>query len=299
MPEARERKENDKIKGKGGIKSSTKKSDVRRQMTAKFRKELVERQRGRDAGGNTDTAPEVQAAEQIEEKIYTTADSIREHTSDAVTKSVSRHRRKEQKKKRRTESVSSEPPTADAEPAPPPARENIRQKAPDDMRTRTAEVRRDPAYPLREYRPNKIRERPTEPHPDRMRTPKGTRRPAAKQTREFSPSERKSGNSIEKAEKGQFAPKRDTHPCSRLRTNQSHPIADRNISRLNRKSVCGRRSLLTHNAILAGVTRLNPFSPFRMLICLQCPKALLNRTLLRLSINLSILSKSAQGALFR
>ena len=189
MPEARERKENDKIKGKGGIKSSTKKSDVRRQMTAKFRKELVERQRGRDAGGNTDTAPEVQAAEQIEEKIYTTADSIREHTSDALTKSVSRHRRKEQKKKRRTESVSSEPPTADAEPAPPPARENIRQKAPDDMRTRTAEVRRDPAYPLREYRPNKIRERPTEPHPDRMRTPKGTRRPAAKQTREFSPSE--------------------------------------------------------------------------------------------------------------
>ena len=102
MPEARERKENDKIKGKGGTKSSPIKSDERRQMTAKFRKELVERQRGRDAGGNTDTAPEVQAAERVEEKIYTTADSIREHTSDAVTKSISRHRRKEQKLKKRS-----------------------------------------------------------------------------------------------------------------------------------------------------------------------------------------------------
>lgn len=81
-------------------------------MTAKFQKELIERQRNRDTGGSTDTAPEVQAAEQVEEKIYTTADSLREHTADAVSKSISRHKRKQQKKKQRMEQTTGEtPPT--------------------------------------------------------------------------------------------------------------------------------------------------------------------------------------------
>ena len=77
MPEVRERKKSDKIKGKGSEKSSPVKKDVRRQMTAKFQKELIERQQNRDTGSNTDTAPEVQAAEQVEEKIYITAHRYR------------------------------------------------------------------------------------------------------------------------------------------------------------------------------------------------------------------------------
>lgn len=43
-------------------------NDVRRQMTVKLQTQMVERQRNRDTGGSSDTAPEVQAAEQIEEK---------------------------------------------------------------------------------------------------------------------------------------------------------------------------------------------------------------------------------------
>ena len=54
MPEVRERKKSDKIKGKGkGTGSSPAKNDVRRQMTAKLKKELVERQKGRSTGGAT------------------------------------------------------------------------------------------------------------------------------------------------------------------------------------------------------------------------------------------------------
>ncbi len=110
MPEVRERKNSDKIKGKSDKKSGSVKKDVRRQMTAKYVKELTQRQRNRDTSGSTDTAPEVQAAEQVEEMIYTTADSLRERTADAVSKSISRHKQKQQKKKGRTEQPPGETP---------------------------------------------------------------------------------------------------------------------------------------------------------------------------------------------
>ena len=132
MPEVRERKKSDKIKDGSGAKKSPVKKDVRRQMTVKLKKEMIERQRNRDTGGSTDTAPapEVQAAKQVEEKIYTTADHIREHTGDAVSKSIARYKRKQQKKKQRTEPPANEPPTVDTEPAPPPARERTSAKSP-------------------------------------------------------------------------------------------------------------------------------------------------------------------------
>ena len=98
MPEVRERKNSDKIKGKSNKKSGPLKKDLRRQMTAKYVKELTQRQKNRDAGGSTAQAPEVQAVEQVEETIYTTADSLRDRTADAVSKSISRHKRKQQKK---------------------------------------------------------------------------------------------------------------------------------------------------------------------------------------------------------
>ena len=92
MPEVRERKNSDKIKGKSNKKSGPLKKDLRRQMTAKYVKELTQRQKNRDAGGSTAQAPEVQAVEQVEETIYTTADSLRDRTADAVSKSISRHK---------------------------------------------------------------------------------------------------------------------------------------------------------------------------------------------------------------
>ena len=170
MPEVRERKSSDKIKGKGGGKNSAVKKDVRRQMTAKYVKELTQRQRNRDAGGNT--APEVQAAEQVEEKIYTTADSLRDRTAAAVSKSISRHKRKQQKKKGGREQSPGETPPAGTEAPPPPAQEHLRERPADEIRTRPPEDSRRPA-PMRERRPDTVRERPAASRPCPDRAPAG------------------------------------------------------------------------------------------------------------------------------
>ena len=172
MPEARERKQSDKIKGKGSGKSGPVKKDVRRQMTAKYVKELTQRQRNRGASGSTDTAPEVQAAEQVEEMIYTTADSLRERTADAVSKSISRHRRKQQKKKGRREQPPGETPPTGTEAPPTPAGEHPRERPADDMRTRPPQGSHRPAA-TRERRPDTVRERPAASRPGPDRAPAG------------------------------------------------------------------------------------------------------------------------------
>ena len=176
MPEVRERKNSDKIKGKSDKKSGSVKKDVRRQMTAKYVKELTQRQRNRGTSGSTDTAPEVQAAEQVEEMIYTTADSLRDRTATAVSKSISRHKRKQQKKQEHREQPPGEAPPAGTEAPPPPAgehsreqpQEHPREKPAGDMRTRPPKDSHHPA-PMRERRPDTVRERPaaSRPGPDR------------------------------------------------------------------------------------------------------------------------------------
>ena len=176
MPEVRERKNSDKIKGKSDKKSGSVKKDVRRQMTAKYVKELTQRQRNRGTSGSTDTAPEVQAAEQVEEMIYTTADSLRDRTATAVSKSISRHKRKQQKKQEHREQPPGEAPPAGTEAPPPPAgehsreqpQEHPREKPASDMRTRPPKDSHHPA-PMRERRPDTVRERPaaSRPGPDR------------------------------------------------------------------------------------------------------------------------------------
>ena len=176
MPEVRERKNSDKIKGKSDKKSGSVKKDVRRQMTAKYVKELTQRQKNRDAGGST--APEVQAAEQVEEMIYTTADSLPDRTATAVSKSISRHKQKQQKKKGRKEQPPGEAPSTGAEVPPPPAgeysreqpQEHPREKPASDMRTRPPKDSHHPA-PMRERRPDTVRERPAASHPGPDRAP--------------------------------------------------------------------------------------------------------------------------------
>lgn len=171
MPEIRERKKNDKIKGKGG-RGHPIKQGVPRQMTAKLQKELMERQRGRDTGSTTEQAPEVQAAEQVEQRIYTTADSLREHTSDAVSKSAARYQRKQQKKKRRADPATGETSPADAEAPQAPARERVREKPVGDTRTRPAGD--SAAAPVQDV----IQSGPCAPRRDPGRTPAG---PSAKE----------------------------------------------------------------------------------------------------------------------
>ena len=180
MPEVRERKNSDKIKGKSDKKSGSVKKDVRRQMTAKYVKELTQRQRNRGTSGSTDTAPEVQAAEQVEEMIYTTADSLRDRTATAVSKSISRHKRKQQKKQEHREQPPGEAPPAGTEAPPPPAgehsrekpQEHLREKPASGMRTHPTEDSRRPA-PMRERRPDTVRERPAASRPGPDRAPAG------------------------------------------------------------------------------------------------------------------------------
>lgn len=178
MPEVRERKSSDKIKGKSDKKSGSVKKDVRRQMTAKYVKELTQRQKNRGTSGSTDTAPEVQAAEQVEEMVYTTADSLRDRTATAVSKSISRHKRKQQKKQEHREQPPGEAPPAGTEAPPPPAgehsreqpQEHPREKPASDMRTRPPKDSHHPA-PMRERRPDTVRERPAASHPGPDRAP--------------------------------------------------------------------------------------------------------------------------------
>lgn len=169
MPDIRERNTSDKIKEKGAGRTGPVKKDVRRQMTVKMKKELMERQRGRDTGGAVDTAPEVQAAEQVEESVYTTADSLRVHTADAVSKSISRHKRKQQKNRQRTEQATGGVSSPGTEPPPPPVRERMRENAASEIKTRPEPD--SPPAPLRERRPGAAHERPTPSSPGPERTP--------------------------------------------------------------------------------------------------------------------------------
>lgn len=175
MPEARERKQSDKIKG--GSKSDKKpvKNDVRRQMTAKLQKEFIERKKNSETGGDTGQTAEVQAANTVETEILTSADSIREHTGDAVSKSIAHYKRKIQDKKQHKEPPTGETPPVDTGPTPPPSQEIERQKAPGDIRMRPAESQREQPAPVKEYRPDKIRERPAAPVRGRERKSAETR----------------------------------------------------------------------------------------------------------------------------
>lgn len=68
MPEARERKKADKIKEKSDRRVSPVKKTMRRRMTAKLQKELMEQKQGRESDSGLDMTPETQAAEQAERK---------------------------------------------------------------------------------------------------------------------------------------------------------------------------------------------------------------------------------------
>lgn len=91
MPKPRERNPNDKIKGKGGGRV---KKDTRRQMTAKFRKELAERQRG-----NAES-PDTQAANQTEEVTAAAVEEVGESAGNSVNKATDALHKYRQEKKR-------------------------------------------------------------------------------------------------------------------------------------------------------------------------------------------------------
>lgn len=109
MQEIRERTKDETIKVKGKPKKGSAVNDMRRQMMAKFGKELV-KQRGHDAGSSNDTVPEAQAIEQAEEQAFAAVEGIRGFSAGA-SRTV-RYERK-QKIKERTAAPVSEAPHVD------------------------------------------------------------------------------------------------------------------------------------------------------------------------------------------
>lgn len=91
MPRPRERDLNDKIKGKGGGRVQ---KDARRQLTAKFRKELAQRKRG---GAET---YEAQAVDQTEEVAAAAIEEVTQQAGQLVGQTNTAIRKHRQKKQR-------------------------------------------------------------------------------------------------------------------------------------------------------------------------------------------------------
>lgn len=127
MQKPRERDSKDKIKRKGGGRVQT---EARRQLTAKFRKELAQRQRG-----DSETY-ETQAVDQVEELSEAAAEEVGQQTkrgAERAGKAIRQQRQEKRGEKRRdTKAPTTGPsdmPTATGQTAPPAPRERGRQKA--------------------------------------------------------------------------------------------------------------------------------------------------------------------------
>lgn len=139
MQKPRERDTKDKIKQKGGGRIQT---DARRQLTAKFRKELAQRQRG---DGETYEAQAVEQTEEVSEAAFEELIQQTKHITDRTGKAIQQHRQKRQQKKRQEKqrdaeasptredpaysSHRSDDPTNPTQTEPPSPQERMRQKA--------------------------------------------------------------------------------------------------------------------------------------------------------------------------
>lgn len=192
MQKPREQDSKDKIKQKGGGRVQT---EVRRQLTAKFRKELAQRQRG-----DSETY-ETQAVDQVEELSEAAAEEVGQQAkrgAERAGKAILRHRQEKRREQRRdTKAPTTGPsdmPTATGQTAPPTPQERGRQKL------------------VREYREQAQRKKPTEtrnahgrPAPESLKEIRSLKNQSINQSikerpqRSFSPKEKPSG--------GAFAPR--------------------------------------------------------------------------------------------
>ena len=126
MPDIRERKQSDKVKGKEyGSKRGNK--DVRRSITVKLQKELAERTRSRDNGSVTESPPETQAVDQVKESAVNLAGGVRERVKDSISSAVTHGKQHfHEKQPRRHIGESAGQPTAVTEDA---AQPTIRERS--------------------------------------------------------------------------------------------------------------------------------------------------------------------------
>ena len=168
MPEVRERKQGDKFKGKAGQPAAEK--DMRQQMTAKFRKELVEAARNKNAA-YTET-PETEATDQVQDAALTTGREIKNYSGSTMSKVVSNGKERREKKKaarQRPEVTQGEVPTREARSAstPPPAQKRIGKKTTENVRNQPINTRQEQLSPKERPAVEAIRERPAQHGADR------------------------------------------------------------------------------------------------------------------------------------
>ena len=114
----RERKPDNRIKSKDSITTEQIGKNVRRSMTVKLQKELVERTRSRDNGSVTESPPEAQAVDQVEESAVNLAGGVRERVEDGISSAVTHGKQHfHEKQPRRHIGESAGQPTAAAEDA--------------------------------------------------------------------------------------------------------------------------------------------------------------------------------------
>lgn len=169
----RERKSDSRIKGKSAGNKQIEK-DVRRSMTVKLQKELVERTRSRDSGSTTEAPPEAQAIEQAEESAVNLVGGVKERTGDGFSKAV--YRGKQAKREKQSPHQRPAPATGDAATLAEdtaqhtaPSQERMRRKAAGDMRARRAEAGRTPPAPKERPAPEIVHERPKPNYPIKER----------------------------------------------------------------------------------------------------------------------------------
>lgn len=172
MPDIRERKQGDKVKGKERGGKHVKK-DARRSMTVKLQKELAERARNRDSGSTAEAMPEAQAVEQVEESAINLARGVRERTGGGISKTVAHGKRLMHEKRKRAEDGTEQAPPP-AEDAAPLIRERTEYDRPTpqrpDPKTREAahiqaEAERKPPAPQERMRSAAINKRQSTPMP--------------------------------------------------------------------------------------------------------------------------------------
>ena len=163
MPEIRERKQGEKVKGKGGTPAAGK--DLRQQMTAKFRRELVEKAQNRDA--DYSETPETEAAEQVQDAALTTGREIKNFSANTISRVVRNGKEGKEKTKterQRQEMLQPEAPAGDTRPSSnpsrPPAQERMIHKATEDLREKHNDPRQEQPAPKERPVTEATRERP-------------------------------------------------------------------------------------------------------------------------------------------
>ncbi len=179
----RERKKDSRIKGKNDSGHIGK--DIRRSMTVKLQKELMEQTRSRDDGSTTEAPPEAQAMEQAEESAVNLVGGVKERTGDGISKAV-RHGKQSPRQRPAPATGDAPTPAEDAAQPTPPVRERMKRKAAGDLRTRRIEAGRTPPAPKERPTPEIAHERPKPSNPIKERsetaappTPKERMRQAA------------------------------------------------------------------------------------------------------------------------